>query len=347
MALGDQLTTLAEGLSGLTEAEKFNFANAIIMENYAGVNIEENRTALSQIRNGNKLPIFLNEDDFEGFPTVGGCELSECDWDDPVSDYVWQIGEIGCKLKICMKTLSDSFLAFWNIHRNMGEEDMNSVFIKYIVEKFQRRLRNAQFRTLYYGDSDSSNDLINAFDGLIKQYEAGGGAKVEITENEGEDPELIKDGLDVYNYMKELYNELAGKPWFNPSEMKWEMNRELVNRLVGFLNTQSDLKEFSCDCIDPTKVSGARLFDSDNLAIFGIPVYPLPFTQAQNAISDYDGGLNVIILNRKQNDLLGYETENALNNFDIGYNREDRYIYLNGSSLFGGGIPTDAYGIAI
>lgn len=346
MALGDQIEALAEGLN---EIENIKFRNAILMENYAGINLRDNRRTLTNQRNGSKIPIILQEDDFGGFPTVSGCALPACDWDIPVSSFTWSIGEIGCEMEICLKNFTESFRAFWDTYLRMNEGDLNSAFVRYLVTLFQRKQRNAMFRNYYFGDTTAElsegnpDTLINANDGVIKQYLAHGVNRVEIANN----TEVETDGEVILGWLKELYESVAYKPWFNPADMKWEMNRELVNALVGYLNTENDFKGVSCECIDPNGVTQSRVFRVEGLRIYGIKVVPLPFTQAINAIDSYDGGTNIVILTREENDVLGFETEDALENFRIGYDERAREIWMQGSSMFGAGIPTDAFAIAI
>lgn len=360
MAFGDNLEVLLQGLNSLEGAEKFKIGQAIFLEENRIENIKDTHPSMGEVRTGNKVPIIGDEGSYDGFPFVEGCALPVCDFDVDVSEHEWRLAEMGCKMEICMKDFSNGFLAFWNVYKRMNEGDIESAVVKYIVQIFQNTHLKTELRDAYFGDMSSDDALINGFNGYVTTMQARAQADdtllVEITENEGATvaEQMITDGEAVYEYLKAIYTKALTKPWFNPSQMVWRMNEELVSALAGWLNLQSDLKGISCSCIDPSKVINDRVYTADNLAFFGIPIEPKPFTQAQKPIAElYDEGTglyehrNIIILARKDAMILGYEHVDSMHQFNIGWNAEDRYIYMNGSSLFGSAVPVDYFVIGI
>ena len=123
--------------------------------------------------------------------------------------------------------------------------------------------------------------------------------------------------------------------------------------LAGWLNTQNDNNQYNCDCIDPAKVTQARVFAWDNISVFGIPVEPMPFLDAMKAVTelydDNDGTFvnrNRIILARREGLILGYEIEQTLKRFKVGYDERANEIYIQGASLFGVGVPQPTFILA-
>ncbi len=364
-----ELGTLLDGLNGLNESDKFKMSEALFLEAYKSTNIKDSHPSLGEVRMGSKMPILGMEGGYDSFPFVEGCALPNCDISADWSDFTWCIGEIGCEVTICLKDLAPKFLAFFNVWRKMNEGDIQNAFVQFVSELFQDRHLKAEMRVAYLGDTeatvtvtgedDDPDPLFNGCDGFVKQMaaiaEGDASLKVSITENEGANlaAQTITDGDDLYAYFVEMYNKAAVKPWFNPSQMVWRMNRSLVNVMVGWLNTKSDLSGINCACIDPSKVVGSRGFTVDNLTIMGIPVEAYEFEEAMKATAYYWSGTaftqykNIIILSRKDAMILGYETTDSLSQFDIGYDKRAREVYLQGSSMFGAGVPVPYFIIGI
>lgn len=353
-----ELNTILADLNGLTAAEKMNIANLIFTETFSAKNIKDTHPTISEVRSGSKVPILMADGGYGGFPfTEGDCTLPACTISDNWSSYTWNLGQIGCELTICMETFTNDFLAFFNTWKKMNSDDINSAVVQFIIERFQERHLKAEIRVAYFGDTSSADTLINGFDGFFAQMEALATEDnlVTITQNAGATAadQTITDGQAVYDYLTEMYNKAFVQPWFDPTKMVWRMDRSLAMLLAGFLNTKSDLSMYNCDCIDPTKVTQARVFTWDNLAVFGIPIEPMPFLDAMKAIdeiyNDADGTFvnrNRIILARRENLIIGYEIEQTLKRFKVGYDEREDEIYIKGASLFGVGVPQDAFILA-
>ncbi len=359
MSYSDNLPTILAGLNGLTEAEKMNIANLIFTETFAVRNIKDTHPTISEVRSGSKVPILLETEDYGGFPfTEGNCTLPACDISSAWSEYTWNLGQIGCEVTICMEDFSNDFLAFFNTWKKMNEGDINSAVVQFIIERFQSRHLKAEVRVAYFGDSASADTLINGFDGFFAQMEALATAANTVTITQNDTSAIITDGEIIYNYLKTMYATASTTTWFNPANMVWRLDRQDVYAVIGWLNGLADLKGVSCDCIDPTKVTQSRVFAVDNLSIFGIPVEAMPFRDAMRAVTElYNDTVtpgtflytnpNRYILTRRENLILGYEIEDTLKRFKVGYDERAEEIYIKGASLFGAGVPQTAFVIGI
>jgi len=354
------LTALLAALTGLTAAEKMNVANLIFIETFQEKNLQDTHPFFSQVRAGSKVPILEDNDDYGSFPfTEGNCQLPECSIDDNFSEFTWDIQKIGCKVTICMENFANDFLVFFNTWKKMNEDDIETALVQFIIERFQAKHKKAEIRVAYFGDTSADSTLVNGMDGFFVQMQALATADntVAITQNGGVTvgAQTITDGEVVYNYLAAMYDKAAVQPWFLVEKMVWRMDRGLVNALVGWLNRQSDLKGISCDCIDPEKVTSARVYTADNLSVFGIPVEPMPFLAAMKASgADYYDSLtglyvdkNRIILSRKENMMLGYEMEETFKSFKVIFDEIEDEIIIKGSSLFGVGVPTNSFVLGI
>ena len=364
------LGTLLDGLNSLPAAEKFKMSEALFLEAFKTQNIKDTHVSLGEVRQGNKMPIIGMEGGYDSFAFVDGCALPDCSISNDWSSFTWCIAEIGCELTICMKTIAPKFLAFWNVYRKMNEGDIQTAFVQFVSEIFQDSHLKAEFRVAYLGDTDATvtvggeegddpDPLFDGCDGFVKQMDAlsttDSSLRVTISENQGGtlSAQTITDGEDVYDYLLEMYNKAAIKGWFNPSDMVFRINRSVANVLVGWLNTKADLAGINCACIDPSKVVGPRGFTIDNLTVFGIPVEVYEFEEAMKTSAYYWDGTkftkykNIFILARRDAMLLGYETTDSLSQFDIGYDKRKREIYMQGSSMFGAGVPVPYFILGI
>ncbi len=357
MAYSDNLPAILSGLNGLTQAERMNIANLIFTETFAVQNIKDTHPTISEVRSGSKVPILLETEDYGGFPfTVGNCTLPACDISSNWSEYTWNLGQIGCEVTICMEDFQNDFLAFFNTWKKMNEGDIESAVVQFIIERFQSRHLKAEIRVAYFSDSASTNALINGFDGFFTQMEALATAdnKVVIAENATVPSTVITDGEVILAYLKQMYTKASKNAWFRPENMVWRLDRSDVYALVGFLNTVNDRNQYGVDVIDPSKVTQARIFTVDNLSILGIPVETMPFRDAMRAVTElYNAGTGVYvnpnryILARRETLILGYEIEDTLKRFKVGYDDRKDEIYIKGASLFGTGVPQNTFILAI
>lgn len=352
------LNEILADLNGLTEAEKMNIANLIFTQTFSVKNIKDTHPTLSEVRSGSKIPILLETEDYGGFPfTEGNCTLPACTITDNWSTYTWLLGQIGCEITICMENFTNDFLIFFNTWKKMNDGDIESAVVQFIIERFQTRHLKAEIRVAYFGDTSSSDPLINGINGFFAQMEAMVPADqhVVITQNASGTAagQTITDGQVLYDYLTQMYNIAVTKPWFDPSKMVWRMDRSLAMIFAGWLNTKTDQSPYNCECIDPAKVTNPRVYQWDNLAFQGIKIEPLPFLDAMRAIDEIydetDGtyvNRNRIILTRVENMIIGYEIEDTVKRFKVGYDEREDEIYIKGASLFGVGVPQDTFILA-
>jgi len=346
MAYTDNLATILGDLNGLTEAEKMNIAQAIFAEQFSVPNIKNTHPTLQEVRSGSKIPILNAENDYCSFPfTDGDCSLPSCNISSDWSTFTWKIAQIGCEVVVCLEDFSNDFMAFFGTWKKYNEDDLESAVIQFIVERFQRKHLGAEVRVAYFGDSNSADPLISGIDGFITQYEARATTenKVEITEN------VKLTGEQVFDYMKEMYDLATAQAWFRPESAVWRIDRGDAIALAGHLNTLGDNATGTCACIDPAKVVNPRIYQWDNLSFMGIPIEPMPFVDAMMCIdelyTDVDGftSRNKMVLTQRNNAILGYEVEESLNRFKIGYDDREDDIWIRGASLFGVGVPLDQF----
>lgn len=362
MAVGIDLTELSSllaALNGLNESQKFNISSTIFLEQFETKNIKTSHPTFGQVINGNKIPILDAGADYNGFEYFDGCALPACTVSADWSEFKWCIKEIGCEVTVCLKDLLPKFQAFWNVYRKMNDGDIESAFVQFIIELFQNKHLNAEFRVAYFGvkgatvtvgEDDVPQPEIDGCDGFITQMVAVAGVdathKVSISQNAGANvaAQTITDGQDIYNYLVTIYNKAATQPWFDPTKMVWRLNRSLAMTLAAWLNTKNDLNGINCDCIDPSKVTGPRGFTWDNLTLLGVPVEAYDFEGVMKAQPYYYNGTkytqykNIIILARKDAMLLGYEDDESLHQFNVGYDERKREIFIQGASLFGAAV---------
>lgn len=365
MAVGidlTSLTSLLSALNGLNETQKYNISNAIFLEQFQTQNIKLTHPTFGGVINGNKIPIIDASESYDGFPYFDGCVLPQCTVSADWSEFSWCIKEIGCEVIICFKDLLPKFQAFFNVYRKMNEGDLESAFVEFIVTLFQNKHLNAEFRTAYLGVAGAEVDVsdtetpemvpqpeIDGCDGFVTQMVAiadnDATHKVTITQNAQATVALqTLTGQQIYDYLADIYYKAATQPWFDASKMVWRLNRSIAMTLSAFFNTQKDLSQYNCDCIDVDAVTRARQFTWDNMMVFGIPVEALPFEDAMKTQPYYYDGTkftqfkNIIILARKDVMLLGYEDDESLHQFNLGWDERKREMFVQGSSLFGAGV---------
>ena len=125
--------------------------------------------------------------------------------------------------------------------------------------------------------------------------------------------------------------------------------------LVNFMNT-ANIAKTNCVCIDPVTAAASPVFMLEGLMLNGIPVVTI--TEWDDIINysatlNGGGGNNArvsphrAILSIRENILVGTTTQDSLNSFDMWYSKDDKKVYIEGSSYLGGGVPTDRYVLAI
>ena len=343
-------------ITDLTSAELMQFSNTIFENAYPTTDIRDSITTLTGMRNGTVLPILIDKPTPDSFPFVAdnNCNIESCDIDEEWSTHVWQIGLIECRAEICMRAFNENFLVFFNQYRNTqaGGADINldSALIQFMTNKFTKNLRLSTWRAAFFGDTNSTSAFFNGVDGIFAQMSAVPENIVSITENQGAtaQDQKFSSGEDVYNYLIEMYERAAEQPWFDPSILEYHVTKSMSSKLVSWLNAQGNNRPLNCNCIDPNAAVASNVFMMDGLTINGIPVYTHnEWDDIINYSAELNGGggnnARVLphraILTFNQNLLIGTTQTEALNSFDIWYSKDDKKVYLEGSSYVGGGVP--------
>lgn len=348
MAITNNFSTgLLDMITDITSAETADISNAIYEASFEIGGLAENFTVLPGVRNGNVIPIISTNPSYSAFPfkDPANCNIPACDLDLGFAAKAWQLGMIACKIPICINTFDDNFLAFWKSNKRVfGDENLNSALMQFIIDKFQTNLQAAMWRVAFFGDTtlgggDPNYALLRSIDGIFTQAEAGGGHKIEITQNTSG----TLTGENVYNYLLEAYNYAVLQPWFDPSRLKFDMTAAMASVFVGWLNSLGDKSMYNCECYDAQGITSQRSFSIDGqLKVFGIPI---------EVHREFDGVINALslgnpyraILTTRDNILIGTSETDQLPAFDVWYSKDDDQIYIKGGAHIGVSLVTDDY----
>src|SRR5690606_5152199 len=127
-------------------------------------------------------------------------------------------------------------------------------------------------------------------------------------------------------------------------DLVWKTSYAVAAKMVAWLNKMGDTSMYNCECNDPNGIVASRRFAVENLRIFGIPVE----AHREIDLSSVPAGKTEIdkyqiLLARKSNLLVGTNSENKLEGFDIFYDKTDRKIYIDTMVRLGVMIPKDEY----
>lgn len=345
MALqGNFGTALADLVDGLLPADIMNINEAIWQDTFGVSSFANAHTLITNRRNGQVQPIVLANDYYGSMP-VGDekdCDLNDCDIAPNYSAKEWCLAEYNCRLALCMRTFDEEFLVFWNMYRQRLEDPTQEpdaqAFLDYITEIVQNRTLGTMWRVGYHGDvSDESNDLINGCNGYFVQADAGAGKKVGVT-TAGVEP----TGEEIYAALQEAYEYAGDQIWGAEADLVWKMTNAMATKLVTFLNTSADLSQYNCDCISPDAVVAGRRFNVSGLRIFGIPVEAhreIDLSMAAAGVTDKFQALLI----RKSNLLVGTNTADKMEGFDMFFDRVSRKVYIDALVNLGVMIPLDEY----
>jgi len=346
MAVTTNFDELVELVNDLVTADKLKLENAIYTRFFEVGDALAGHTVIPGVRQGNIIPIISNAPNYASFPykDPSNCTLPTCDVDLPFEPMTWDIGTNACRIVICWNSFEENFLLFFGQYKRIfGDADLDTGLIAYITDIILKNMEAAKWRQAYFGDKSISNAdpnyaLLRSMNGIFTQAEAGDGTKIEIPENLAG----TLTGDEVYAYLEQAYNIAAITPWFDPSQLVFEMTAAMGNIFVAWLNTKNDLSMYNCDCIDPAKVGAARTFSIDNLKVFGIPV--LVKREFDGVINQLDLGFPYrALLTAKDNILFGTSEIDQLNQFRVWYSQDDNQIYIDAGFTLAPSLVTDDY----
>lgn len=347
MALqGNFATAIGDLVTNLVASDIANINEAIWQETFGVGSFAQSHTLITNRRSGQVQPIVLAQNYYGSMPKGDekSCDLNACDLTPNYSAKEWCLSEYNCRIPICMKNFDEEFLMFWNMYRQTledptGEPDAQA-FLDYIEQTVRNQVLGTQWRVGYWGDTAASqNDLINGCDGFFVQAEAGTGHKIDIVAA-GAEP----TALEIYASFQDAYEYAMSQTWGDQPDVVWKTTYAVAAKLVTWLNTMQDTSQYNCECYDPAGIVATRKFNVQGLRIFGIPVEAhreIDLSMTAAGASAYEKWKALLI--RKSNLLIGTNTENKMEGFDMFYDKTDRKIYIDSVVRLGVMIPLEEY----
>lgn len=347
MALqGNFSTAIVALIEDLVTADKVNISEAIFQETFGIGNFVSAHTLRTNVRNGAVIPIVLAGDNYCAMP-VGdeqSCDLNECDLTVNYQAKKWDLAEYNCRIPVCMRTFDENFLVFWNMYRQRLEDPLTEpdaqAFLTYLTQQVESNIMGAQWRVGYWGDTSNASTLIKGNNGYFVQAEAGNGIKLPITAA-GAQP-TAEEILDSIQAALETASGDNNAIWLGQSDVVIKMPWSMANKIIIYLNKLNRQNPYNCDCISADGIVSADRFSVEGLRVFGYKV---------EAHREIDGSstcvagsnLNQILIARKSNLLIGTNTQEKMEDFDIFYDKISRKIYIDSMIYLGVSIPLDEY----
>lgn len=345
MALeGNFSSAIVDLVEDLTSADKLNINEAIFQDTWGIGSFVGAHTLRTGVRHGSVIPIVLAGDNYCAMP-VGDetdCDLNECDLETNYAAKKWDLAEYNCRIPICMRQFDENFLVFWNMYRQRLENPLSEpdaqAFLEYLTNQVERNILGAQWRVGYWGDtSATTNDLIKGNDGYWAQAMAGSGYKLQITAA-GSEP----TAEEILDAIEEALNANYDKMWLSESDVVIKMGWAAANKVVIFLNKEARNNPYNCDCVSPDGIVSADRFTIEGLRIFGYKVEAhKEIDGAGNCVTDANPFQ--ILITRKSNLLIGTNTRDKMEGFDIFYDKVSRKIYIDSMIYLGVSMPLDDY----
>lgn len=357
---GNFATAITDLVDSLTAAEKLNISELLFTKAFGVNSLQDQHTVMTGVRNGNLIPIITTQANYESFPfnDQTDCSKPTCDVNETYSTFKWNLGLIECRVPICMRSFEEDFLKFWNEYKQVtNDPDLNTALLQRIIDVFTMNMRAAMWRVVYFGDTASSSNLFDGFDGFFVQAGANPSQVIDITENSGGTFAAQKmTGEEVYNLLISMYDQAASEVWFDPARLEYRITRQMAASLVSFLNGLTDRSPYNCECLVAGQITSARTFMLEGLRVNGIPVLVhQEWDGVINGTSELNGGggtnprvdPNRAFLTYRDNLLIGTSNTESLEYFDIFYDKLTNKIYLDGGAYIGAGIPLiDEYIVA-
>ena len=348
-------------VTDLVSAEKMEMSEMLYSKAFMDQEVTAQNEVVTGVRNGQVLPVLLDEPQPESFPFVDetSCDETECDVTHKFSSHTWDIGLIECRVPICLRTFNRNFLKFFNAVRQTqtGDIDVDQAILMFIYDQFTKNLNLSTWRAAFFGDTSSASVYFNGVDGIFTQMEAVAANQINVTQNEGATfAAQAITGEQVYDYLIAAYEKAALEPWFDPSIMEFKLTHSMSAPLVSWLNSLGKKAPNNCECIDPAQAVARNVYMLDGLTINGILVRThkefdkiINYSTALNGGGGTNARVNPhrAILSYRENVLIGTSETNALNSFDIWHSKDDNKIYMKGSSFVGGGVPLDEFILVI
>ena len=350
------VTTLIPLVTDLTSADKMEMSEMLYEKSFVDADAVESNEIVTGVSGGEVVPILKDTPNPDSFPFVSAdnCDINECETTHEYSSHTWEIGLIECRTSICLRTFNNNFLKFFNdLKRTQagGQDiDLDSALMLFISGKFNSNLNLSIWRAAWFGDKSSASAYYNGVNGMFTQMEANTDQVITLTQN-AEATFALQQGLtgeQIYAYMIQAFNKASEAAWFDPSLCEFRVTRTVSLKLVAWLNEMDKKAPNNCECLDPVSGASRNTFVIEGLTVSGIPVVT---RNEWDKIIHYSaelnggGGANArvnphrIVLTYRENLLIGTTETEALNSFDIWHSKDDKKVYLEGSSYVGGAVP--------
>ncbi len=343
--MGNFATKIQAVVTDLTSAELVNINKAIYTDVFGVADFVGAHTFIPNVRQGSVIPIVHDDADFGAYPKsdARSCAMNNGELKEVYDAKVWDLVELNSRYSLCLKSLEEDFLVFWNKRKLVLEDPTQEAewgdYIDFLTNKAVKDLKAAQWRQGYLGDTANASALVNGANGFFSQAEAMNGVKIDITKA-GATP----TGEEIYKTLKEAYEAVALEAWFDESTAIIKMTKTMAFTLVNFLNTLSDASQYDVTILNPNAIVAGRKFSIDGLHIFGIKVeVHSEIDRSMTAIGEADKFKALIT--RKSNLLVGAPSMDKVEQLDIFYDRKDKNIYIDVATYFGVALATNEYAL--
>lgn len=344
MALqGNFATKIQAVVTDLTSAEMVNINKAIYTDVFGITDFTSAHTFIPNVRQGSVIPIVNDDADFGAYPKgdARSCAMNNGTLNEVYDAKVWDLVELNSRYAICLKSLEEDFLVFWNKQKLVLEDPTQQPewgdYVDFLTNKAVRDLKAAQWRQGYMGDTANASALVNGANGFFAQAEAMNGLKIDITK-----AGLAPTGEELYKALREGYEAVALEAWFDESTAIIKMTKTMAFTIVNFLNSLSDASQYDVTILNPNAIVAGRKFSIDGLHIFGLKVeVHSEIDRSMSAIGEANKFKAIIA--RKSNLLVGAPSLDKVEQLDIFYDRKDKNIYIDVATYFGVAIVTSEY----
>lgn len=338
-------TALLSLVEDLVTADKVNINEAIFQQTFGVGNFVSAHSLRTGVRHGGVIPIVLNEDNYCAMPVADNdCSKNECDLPTNYDGKKWDLGTYNCRVPICMKSLDENFLAFWNTYKQGLNDPLTTpdaqALLNYLTGKVEQNILAAQWRVGYWGDTSvTSNNLINGNNGYFVLAHAGNGTKINV------DP--AGTAMTGQEWLDAIYTAIEtaseNDPWFSASDLVIKMDFGVAYKIINTLNRLGLNSPYNCDCVYADGYVNAQRFTVEGLRIAGIRVEAhREIGLAGKAVCVGATSENVLIA-KKSELLVGTNHADRLDELDIFFDKKDRKIYIDYEMQMGVMLPTDDY----
>lgn len=357
-------TAITGVVTSLTAAEKLAFSELLMTKAFGANKLTEAYPVLTGVRHGSLVPILSDNQDYGAFPfrTLGSCDVSICELDANFSTVKFEMGNVECKIPVCLESFEQDFHKFFGEYKKAsGEVDEQSAILQFLANLFVENLVRAEWRGAWFGDKLSANTLLNGINGFFTQMQARTAQVIAIAENAAATfvGQKALTGAQVVGILKKMYDQYADAAWYGTPNVRFEMTSLTAQKLVAYMNDLSITDPNCCNGVVRTSIDGvlSSAYTDANLSFLGIPivvrrewdgvinsakVYPL--NQGANArVKPFR-----IVLTSRDNLVIGCSNTDQISRFKTWFSQDQNKVFIQGGSEIGAHIPlVDEFILAI